>query len=111
MAGADVSGALRQSCRGYALSDVSSARSALQPLMLAYGFEAVEREGRLVFRQRDGRLDQVLDAERLALCDEIDGALETTRAPEAEMAGRVRLSFIEAEGDYADTGGRSDLPG
>ncbi|MEM6897387.1 MAG: glycoside hydrolase TIM-barrel-like domain-containing protein, partial [Pseudomonadota bacterium] len=40
--------------RGYVVDFVSDARAALQPLMLAYGFDAVEREGKLVFFNRDG---------------------------------------------------------
>ena len=47
--------------RGYALDQVSGARNALQPLMLAYGFDAAEREGGLAFFTRTGRADHVLD--------------------------------------------------
>ena len=86
--------------RGFWTGEVGSARSALQPLMLAYGFESLERDGRLQFRMRDGRLTARLSEDVLALTPEIDGALEVTRAAEAEMAGRVRLGFTEAEGDY-----------
>ncbi|PTE23009.1 host specificity protein [Cereibacter changlensis JA139] len=87
--------------RGYAVTGIGSARAALQPLMLAHGFEALERDGLLIFRMRDARPAAVLDPERLAVISELEGAVETTRAAEAEMAGRVRLDYIEAEGDYA----------
>jgi len=86
--------------RGFWTGEVGSARSALQPLMLAYGFESLERDGRLQFRMRDGKLTARLNAASLAIAPEIDGPLEVTRAAEAEMAGRVRLSFSEAEGDF-----------
>lgn len=86
--------------RGYARDDTGSARATLQPLMLAYGFEAVERDGALRFKMRDGRLTATLSDEMLARSDDLDGAVETTRAPEAEMAGRIRLGFIESEGSY-----------
>ena len=36
----------------------------------------------------------------LALSGDLDGTLETTRTPEVEIAGRVRLGFVEAEGSY-----------
>ncbi|QUS35161.1 baseplate megatron protein TIM-barrel domain-containing protein [Falsirhodobacter algicola] len=85
--------------RGYVVSDTGSARAALQPLMLAYGFEAMERDGVLAFRMRDGQPAAVLDTARLAIGD-LDGILETSRAPDAETAGHVRLSFTEAEGNY-----------
>lgn len=84
--------------RGYALSGAESGRAALQSLMLAYGFEAVEREGAVIFKMRDGRVTALIGAEDLALGE--GPRFETLRAPEAEMAGRVRLTFVEAEGDF-----------
>jgi hypothetical protein len=93
----DVSG-LYGRVRGYALSGAESGRSALQSLMLAYGFEAVEREGLVTFKMRDGLSVAHIGADDLALGD--GKRFETIRAPEAEMAGRVRLSYVEAEGDF-----------
>lgn len=86
--------------RGYLVEQVEEARGALQPLMLRYGFDAVERDGRLLFRLRDGRADHRLDPERLVRDRDLDGVLEQTRASAAELAGRVRLRFVEADGDY-----------
>ncbi|ODM44505.1 glycoside hydrolase TIM-barrel-like domain-containing protein [Cereibacter johrii] len=86
--------------RGYGISEVDSARAALQPLMLAYGFEALEREGKLIFRMRDGRAKATVSRETLVASDDLEGALERVRAAEVETAGRVRLNFLEAEGDY-----------
>ncbi len=87
--------------RGFAATGDDTGRATLQPLMLAFGFDVIERNGKLIFRSRDGRTSGEIDAERLAVIDAEDGDLQLTRAPEAEMAGRVRLNFIEAEGDYA----------
>ncbi len=86
--------------RGYAVHAVDSARAALQPLLLAYGAEAVEREGVLSFHNRTGRPTGTLDEAELAFEEGQQGAVERLRAPEAEMAGRLRLSFIDADGDY-----------
>ncbi|WP_136684571.1 baseplate multidomain protein megatron [Falsirhodobacter xinxiangensis] len=94
----DVSG-LHGTVRGYAPGDAGSARASLQPLMLAYGFEAAERDGMLVFTMRHGRVGLELDPDTLALTE--DDTLELVRLPEAEIAGRVRLAHTEAEGDYA----------
>jgi hypothetical protein len=85
---------------GYAVNEVSDARSALQPLMLAYGFEAAERDGRIEFFSRYGDPDGELSPDEMAVSDEIEGDLEFTRAPEADMVGRVRLNYTEASGDY-----------
>ncbi len=86
--------------RGYVVSGVEPGRASLQPMMLAYGFDAIERDGQLVFRMRDGRVDEEITADDLAVGDETDGWVEATRATEAEMAGRVRLAYVEAEGDF-----------
>jgi len=86
--------------RGYSVPAIDGARAALQPLMLAYGFDAVERDGVLIFRNRDGRETGVVPAEKLAVAAEADGLIEVTRAPVAEVAGRIRLNFVEATGDY-----------
>ncbi len=86
--------------RGYSVGDISGARSALQPLMLAYGFEAAEREGKVVFTSRTGRAARTLDPAQMVITGNDAGALDLIRAPAAETAGRLRLSFIEASGDY-----------
>ena len=86
--------------RGYSQAETASARATLQPLMLAYGFEAVERDGTLVFKMRSGQVAAVLDKATLARLSDLDGTVETTRAPEAEMAGRIRLGFVESAGSY-----------
>lgn len=84
--------------RGYVPSAGITPRGALQALMLAYGFEGVERDGKLRFQMRLGRVDATLSLDELA---EGDGPrLETVRAPQAETAGRVRLTYVETDGDY-----------
>ena len=95
----DVSG-LFGLVRGYSVADIGDARAALQPLMLAYGFDAVERDGVLIFKNRDGVTDTEIMPEALAVSPELAGDVEAERAPEADIAGRVRLNFVAAEGDY-----------
>ena len=96
--------------RGYLVDQVDEARGALQPLMLRYGFDAVERDGVLRFRMRDGRRDLRLDPEWLARDPELDGVIEQTRGNPSELSGRVRLRFIEAEGDYEVVAEEAVLP-
>jgi len=86
--------------RGYSVPAIDGARSALQPLMLAYGFDAVERDGILIFKNRDGRETATILPEKLAVAAEASGLIETVRAPSAEVAGRIRLNYVEANGDY-----------
>ncbi|MGH1577201.1 baseplate multidomain protein megatron [Planktotalea sp.] len=86
--------------RGYQIADVLEARSALQPLMLRFGFDAIEREGVLHFAMRDGQSDIEIEAEHLAEHSEIEGALEVIRGSDADLAGRLRASFVEADADF-----------
>ncbi|MCW3782228.1 baseplate multidomain protein megatron [Defluviimonas salinarum] len=99
LASVDVSG-LYGLVRGYQVADVGSGRAALQPLMLSYGFDALERGGVLTFRMRDGLADAVIGADQLAVGGDTNGWVETSRATEVEIAGRVRLNYVEADGDY-----------
>ncbi|MBE1295297.1 MAG: host specificity protein [Rhodobacteraceae bacterium] len=80
---------------GYALESLEDARASLQPLMLRHGFDAIEQDGLLRFRQRTGRDVQGLDLEVLVDSSEVEGGLNQIRAGEAELAGRVRLRFPE----------------
>jgi len=102
--------ALHGYVRGYTVGDVQGARAGLQPLMLAYGFDAVEREGQMLFANRDGREDRLIDPDRMALVAEQDGLVERTRAPDAEVAGKVRLTFVEASGDYQTQAAEAVFP-
>ena len=86
--------------RGYVVNDAGSARQALQPLMLAYGFDAMERDGVLVFRNRQAVAAHQVSQSALALDPESDEALRLTRGAAAEIAGRVKLAFIAADGQY-----------
>ncbi len=105
----DVSG-LWGVVRGYATENVGNARSALQPLMLRYGFDAIERDGVLVFPTRDGRPVKVIDPETIATNDEIEGSVEFRREAEAEMTGRVRLRFVQSDADHDVVAEEAVLP-
>ena len=86
--------------RGYQIDDTDTARSALQVLMVAYGFDAIERDGVLVFRTRDGKADVEISPERLAHEGGDAPTLELLRAPAAEVVGTARVGFVDADGDY-----------
>ncbi|MEM8728392.1 MAG: glycoside hydrolase/phage tail family protein [Pseudomonadota bacterium] len=86
--------------RGYVVEDVADARTALQPLMLRHGFDAIERDGVLKFVLRTGVRATEIAADDMAESDEIPHRLEQTREAEAELAGRVRVRFLESEADH-----------
>ena len=95
----DVSG-LYDIVRGYVVEDVSTGRAALQPLMLAHGFDAIERDGVLRFANRDGRVDGAVDPARLAVSDELGSARDHRRSAAPETAGRLRLSYVASDGSF-----------
>jgi hypothetical protein len=85
--------------RGYSVADFDTPRAALQPLMIALGFDAIERDGKVVFQSRkDARDLSVRDAELVV--DGSDAVLEQVRSPQAEVVGEVRLGYVEAEGEF-----------
>ena len=51
-----------------------------------------------------------LDQGKLALSDEVDGTIEAVRSAEAEIVGRVRLGFSEAEGDFETRSAEAVFP-
>ncbi len=85
--------------RGYLQTGDASARQALQPLMLAASIDVVEKFGTLVFSNRSTSADIVLSDGDLA---ELEGGAITSqsREPLIEVPDRVRLNFLEADGDY-----------
>ncbi|MEI4233318.1 baseplate multidomain protein megatron [Roseovarius sp. D22-M7] len=96
--------------RGYLVDRVGEARAALQPLMLAQGVDAIERSGVLQFRRRDGQADQALDLATVVRDPELGGVIEQARGSDLELAGRVRLRFLEADGDFEAISEEAILP-
>jgi hypothetical protein len=86
--------------RGFGIDRQSTARSALQVLSLACGFDPVEREGVLQFRTRDGAAKASFDPDRLVFRDPDSSSFTATRQSSVEMSGRVRVSYFEAENDF-----------
>ncbi|MBE3639729.1 baseplate multidomain protein megatron [Mangrovicoccus algicola] len=103
--------ALRGYVRGYAVTSVDGARAALQPLMLAHGFDAVERDGTLSFRSRTGRPDLVLPEGALAEHPEQEGDLVQVRQSGAELAGRVQIAHLAADAAYEARSSGAAHPG
>ncbi|WP_299748399.1 glycoside hydrolase/phage tail family protein [uncultured Tateyamaria sp.] len=86
--------------RGFVVDDVTDARGALQPLMLRFAFDAIERDGVLKFVSRSGTGAVELPPETLAIHSDLNGRLEQSRESEAELAGRVRVRFVQTDGNF-----------
>ena len=86
---------------GYIGSESQSARAVIQPLSVTFGFDAIEKDGRLSFVSRGAADIFDLDEEVTALTSEFARSSERTRLPEAEVTGRTRFSYISADGDFS----------
>jgi hypothetical protein len=104
----DVSG-VEGLVRGYAARDVQSARAELQPLLMAHGVEAAERDGRLVFSMR-GRAARLPVARDELVRDGEAPVLEASRVPEPEVVGRVQVVHVDADGGHEARVGQAAHP-
>ncbi|MEM6971934.1 MAG: glycoside hydrolase/phage tail family protein [Pseudomonadota bacterium] len=92
----DLHGALT----GYLVDRPATVREALQPLMTAFGFDAFESGGRIVFRMRGTGPDAVINTDRLIEVSDHGYAVELTREAEGESVDGVRYTFLDAESSY-----------
>ncbi|HUF56388.1 MAG TPA: glycoside hydrolase TIM-barrel-like domain-containing protein [Thermohalobaculum sp.] len=104
----DVSG-LYGAVHGYLIDATRTAREALQPLMLAYGFDAVESGGLLVFAMRGDRPGQALAEERLVAAKE-GGPVERVRESAGTGVDAVRVAYMQSDGDYRIAAAEASLP-
>ncbi len=94
--------------RGFSIDETSGARSSLQPLELAYGFDAAEHDGVLHFRSRNGISDHELSDESLVADGE--AVLSLQRSALGESAGKVRINYIQADSSFETRTTEASLP-
>lgn len=97
--GFDVS-ALRGVVHGYVKDDARTGREALQPLMMAFDFDAVESGGKVKFIHRGGRSSVAIKKEDIAVTSEAVVDVEFVRSPEGETPRAVRLAYVDGEREY-----------
>jgi hypothetical protein len=97
---------------GYVIERNATARESLQPLMLAFGFDAFESGGKIVFRMRGGGSALTLGEDWLAV-PRADGVVPVERVRASPGAGPevVRLRYVQAESDYRIGASEARLPG
>ena len=81
------SSALTEIVDGYVIDRPMSPRAAIEPLALAYAFDAGEADGKLVFRPRGGDVRAEIGEDDLLLPDDRAPA-RLVRAQETELAAR-----------------------
>ncbi len=94
--------ALAGTVPGYVIDRVMSARDALEPLEMAFFFDAVESSGGIVFRHRGSEPPVVDIAEDDLVEVRSDSALATfTRGQETELPASAKVRFISSANDYS----------
>ena len=93
------SSALTEIVDGYVIDRPMPPRAAIEPLALAYAFDAHEADGKLLFRQRGGEVRAEIGEDDLLLPDNRAPA-RLVRAQETELAREVSLSFTDGGSDY-----------
>lgn len=100
------SGRLRGAIDGYVIDRPMSARAAIEPLALAFAFDAVEEGEEIVFRPRGGKPMATLNEDELVVESE-RAECRLVRAQETELPIAVSLGFTEVAGDYRRAAARS----
>ncbi|WP_375411222.1 glycoside hydrolase/phage tail family protein [uncultured Bradyrhizobium sp.] len=96
--GVDTS-ALHESCDGYVVDRPMAPRAMIEPLAMAYAFDATAADGTLRFIQRGGAAVAEITEDDLVLPD--SGTLaRLTRGQETELPREAGLGFTDALSDY-----------
>jgi hypothetical protein len=96
--GVDTSG-LREVCDGYVVDRPMSPRAMIEPLAMAYAFDATAADGSLRFIQRGGVPVKEISEDDLVLPDGGPVA-RLTRAQETELPREASFGFTDAAADY-----------
>ncbi|HEU4662160.1 MAG TPA: glycoside hydrolase/phage tail family protein [Pseudolabrys sp.] len=85
---------------GYLVDRPMAPRATLDPLALAFAFDATEDGGILRFRARGGDVVAEIDEDALALTGDDGAPAQLTRAQETDLPRQVSLTFTNIASDY-----------
>jgi hypothetical protein len=92
-------GDLGEGPAGYVVDRPMAPRAMLDPLALAYAFDAAEEDGLLRFRQRGGQTAVEFGEDDLVLPDDAASA-RLTRGQESDLPREVSIGFTNIGNDY-----------
>ncbi len=95
----DVSG-LTGALDGFVIDRPMAARGALEQLMAAFAFDAVESGGVLTFRHRSGAPAAALDESHLVDLGEDRPLASITRAHDSDLPAAARIGFVDPAGGF-----------
>lgn len=85
---------------GYSIVDIQTGRESLQPLMQAYSFSCVERDGKLVFHHINDAAVRKISMSDVALDIEGEAHFTKTRTLIDSAYGHLRLKFYNPDDNY-----------
>ena len=86
---------------GFVIDRIMSARDALQPLELAFFFDCLESEGRIVFRQRAATTTKIaVSSDDLVEVHPAASLATVTRAQETDLPASAKIAYIAAGDAY-----------
>lgn len=93
--------ALHGVVEGFVIDRIMSPRAAIEPLMLAGFFDAVEADGGIRFRHFGDAAEAALTPPMLAVADDAaTPGWKLVRGQETELPGVVKLTYIDGGSDY-----------
>jgi len=98
----DVTQLERDLVDGYVLASQGSVRSSLEPLQVAYAFNAVESDGKVKFVKLGGALAATIPDDDLAATagGEAPALMVTARTQEADLPRAVSVNYLDIGTDY-----------
>ena len=86
---------------GYTVDRIMAARDAMQPLELAFFFDAIEAGGQIRFRHRgaEGSVATLSDDDLVEVKPEAD-LLTLTRVQETDLPASAKIKYVGLENDY-----------
>ena len=103
-AGGDIplnAGNLTGTVEGFVLDRILSPRQAVEPLMLAHFFDAVECEGIVQFQHWGNAPEVTVTPADLAVADgSAQAGFSLTRGQETELPFSAKLTYLDAQADY-----------
>ncbi|MFO1152741.1 MAG: phage tail protein [Rhodospirillales bacterium] len=91
---------LGDAVRGYLVARPTTARAPIEQLALAYFFDGVESDGKLVFRKRGMAPNFAIAEDDLLVSNHDSAALSERRTQEVELPERVTIRFTDFARDY-----------
>lgn len=99
----DVSELASDTVLGYVIARRDSARSAIEPLQIAYAFDGLESEGQIVFRKRGGAVVAEIGDDDLAARaygDDAPAKIANARKLETELPKEVSVQYMDQDAMY-----------